>query len=322
MLRFEDMNRTEPILGIVVPCYNEEAVLTDSAAKLALALAGLVAGKLVSADSFIAFVDDGSRDQTWALTCQIVAANPLFRGLKLAANVGHQNALLAGLLSYGPQADCLISIDADLQDDIAVMAEMVKKFQAGAEIVYGVRKERRVDSWFKRTTALAYYKILKWLGVKIVYNHADFRLIGRRALQALAEFREVNLFLRGLVPLLGFRTDTVYYDRLERLQGETKYSLRKMLHFAFEGITSFSVAPLRLISALGFLIFLGSLILSAYVVFGYFFLKVVSGWASTVLPMYLLGGIQLLALGIIGEYLAKIYREVKDRPRFIIEDQI
>jgi glycosyltransferase involved in cell wall biosynthesis len=293
----------------------------DSATKLADELGLLISADLVNPSSFIAFIDDGSRDQTWNLILDLASRDPIFRGLKLAANVGHQNALLAGLLSYAEAADCLISIDADLQDDLSKMAEMIKKYQDGFEVVYGVRQSRGVDSWFKRFTAETYYKILNILGVKIVYNHADFRLIGRQALEALGGFREVNLFLRGLVPLLGFKTTTVAYERKPRLLGESKYPLRKMLKLAFDGITSFSAMPLRFITTLGFVVFILSLGMSAYALLGLFYFKVVPGWVSIVLPMYLLGGIQLLAIGIIGEYLAKIYREVKNRPRFIIEEK-
>lgn len=316
------MNSKPPILGIVVPCYNEEAALSDSSTRLSDYLSQLIKAGEVTNASFIAFIDDGSRDDTWRIISDLAKGNMLFRGLKLSANVGHQNALLAGLTTFKENADCLISIDADLQDDIEAIGDMIKKFKEGNEIVYGVRAVRKTDSFAKRFTAETYYKLLKIFGVKIVYNHADFRLMSKKALDALVGFHEVNLFLRGLVPLLGFKTASVFYERKERRFGVTKYPLKKMLKLAFDGITSFSAVPLRMITVAGFLIFILSLFMSAYVVFGYLFLKVVSGWASIVLPMYLLGGIQLLAIGIIGEYLAKIYIEVKDRPRFIIEERI
>ncbi|MFA6459149.1 MAG: glycosyltransferase family 2 protein [Candidatus Paceibacterota bacterium] len=316
------MKSAEPTLGIIVPCYDEEAALNDSAERLTAEIKKLKDTGVISAKSFVAFVDDGSKDATWEIISGLTKKDNNIRGLKLAGNVGHQNALLAGLMSFRSEADCLISIDADLQDSIDVMGEMVKGYVGGAEIVYGVRSERTADSFFKRFTAESYYKLLALFGVKIVYNHADYRLLGSRALATLEGYGEVNLFLRGLVPLLGFRSITVTYERQERRFGSTKYPLRKMLRLAFDGITSFSSVPLRAVTLSGFAIFLASLVMSAYVIIGYILHNVVAGWASIVLPMYLLGGIQLLAIGIIGEYLAKIYTEVKRRPRYTVEEKI
>ena len=307
-----------PRLAIVVPCYNEEEVFEDSLTKLLSRLDTMVQNKEIANDSFVLLVDDGSRDKTWE---HIASYQTDFRviGLKLAHNVGHQNALLAGLLTVKNEVNCTISVDADLQDDIMVMSQMVQLYREGYEIVYGVRSDRQTDTLFKKYTAYAYYKILKWLGVDSIENHADFRLLGQKALTSLSEFQETHLFLRGIIPLLGYKTTQVYYERLPRLAGESKYSLSKMLALAWNGITSFSVAPLRIISALGFLIFSASLFMLIWIFISNMIGRTIPGWASTVLPIYFIGGIQLLAIGVIGEYLGKIYLEVKKRPRFIKE---
>ena len=308
-------------LGIVVPCYNEEAVLPVTAKKLMALLANLASAGQVSADSAIYFVDDGSKDRTWPIIEAMASADAQIHGIKLSRNQGHQNALIAGLLET--PGDALVSIDADLQDDVNVIEEMVRHHLAGFEIVYGVRKARRTDTFFKRSSARLYYRLLARMGVDIVEDHADYRLMGRRALDAMRGYPEVNLFLRGIVPLLGFRATTVYYDRAERFAGESKYPLRKMLALAIDGVTSFSVVPLRMISALGFLVSLFSTLMIAWAVYGKLFAgDALPGWASSVIPIYFLGGIQLLSIGVLGEYIAKIYLETKRRPRFLIEKMI
>lgn len=307
-------------ISIVVPCFNEEEVLDTTAEELLKVIDKLVAEQLCD-EGKICFVDDGSKDATWQLIENWTARDKRVSGLKLTRNVGHQNAVIAGL--FTATGDAVISIDADLQDDTDAIFEMVREHNQGAEIVFGVRGARDSDTGFKRLTAEGYYRLMQLFGVKLVFNHADFRLLSRRAITALMEFREVNLFLRGMVPLLGFRTSTVYYDRKARTSGVTKYSLSKMLALAWQGITSFSIAPLRFISYMGFIIFVASSGMSAYVILAKFLAdQVVPGWASTVLPIYLLGGIQLLSLGVIGEYLGKVYQEVKARPRFLIEKTI
>lgn len=308
-------------LSIIVPCYNEEAVLNETAVRLIELLAGLIGQGKVSNTSEIYFVDDGSHDRTWPTIEQLAGRDSTVRGIKLSRNRGHQLALLAGLLTV--PGDAVISIDADLQDDLSAIEGMVDAHAAGAEIVYGVRKRRRTDSVLKRFTAERCYALLAGIGVEIVFNHADFRLLGRQAIDALSQFGEVNLFLRGLIPQLGFSTTTVYYDRAERFAGESKYPARRMLALAWDGITSFSAVPLRLITGLGFLISLGSLAVAVWAIcVRLFTTAAVPGWASTVVPMYLLGGIQLLSIGIIGEYLAKTYMESKRRPRFFIEKTV
>jgi glycosyltransferase involved in cell wall biosynthesis len=314
--------KEKPTIGIVVPCFNEEEVIGDTAKTLIAVLSDLERGGLVSKKSFIGFIDDGSRDLTWSLIENLQASHAQIKGLKLARNSGHQRALLAGLLTFHTVADALISIDADLQDDTSAITEMVKKFIDGSEIVYGVRRRRDSDSWFKRYSALLFYHLMKFLGANLVYNHADYRLTSRRVIEVLEKYPEANLFLRGVFPLIGFSNTSVYYDRKARMAGVSKYPFFKMLSFAWEGVTSFSIKPLRLVTLLGTFIFGVSLVLSGYVLFSRFFLQVVPGWTSIVLPIYLLGGIQLLAIGILGEYLGKIYQEVKHRPRFIIEKEI
>jgi len=308
-------------LVIVVPCYNEEAVLPETIGRLTRLLADLIARGKVGADSRISFVDDGSRDRTWALIEEAAAASPLVAGLKLSRNRGHQAALMAGLLNA--DADAVISIDADLQDDLAAIEAMVDAHAQGADVVYGVRRRRDVDSFAKRFTAETYYRLLGLLGVEVVFNHADYRLLSRRVLAALAGYRESNLFLRGIIPQLGFPSAIVHYDRAERFAGESKYPLRRMLSFAWQGITSFSAAPLRLITTIGVLVSAGSFGVAAWALWLRLFTSdAVPGWTSTVVPMYFLGGVQLLCIGIIGEYLAKIYLEVKRRPAYFVEKRV
>ncbi|WP_423799444.1 glycosyltransferase [Neobacillus sp. SAB-20_R2A] len=309
----------EPILTIVVPCYNEEEVLPETMVKLQQQLEELIADSLVSKQSKLLFVDDGSKDRTWELIYKEGLGNKYVRGLKLARNVGHQNALVAGLLAAKDFSDCVISIDADLQDDIQAIREFVIKFNEGSEIVYGVRKGRETDTFFKRSTAQGFYKMMRKLGVDLVYNHADFRLMSKRALHELERFKEVNLFLRGIVPLLGFRTDVVYYDRLERQAGETKYPLKKMLAFAFDGITSFSVSPIRFVLVIGFVSFLMSLFFGGYFLALKFLGNTETGWTSLITSIWLIGGLQLIAIGLIGEYIGKIYKETKQRPKYIVD---
>lgn len=306
------------ILGIVVPCYNEEAVIPETAQRLLALLTRLTEAQLVDHTSKIWFIDDGSTDRTWSLIEDFSRHDVRVRGIKLSRNRGHQNALLAGL--FTAEGDVLVSIDADLQDDVNVIETMVRESHAGADIVYGARRKRESDSAFKRVTAEAFYRLLAAMGVETVFNHADFRLMSRRAIESLKEFRETNLFIRGIVPLIGYRSAVVYYDRAERFAGESKYPLRKMFGLALDAITSFSVVPLRLITLVGFLVFAATLVITGWIVWTRFFTEnAVPGWASTVLPMYLLGGIQIFCIGIIGEYLGKIYKETKARPRFIIE---
>lgn len=307
-------------LAIVVPCYNEEDVLPETIKRLDELLAGLTASAKISPDSGIYLIDDGSRDRTWALISEHGAVNPRVHGVRLSRNRGHQNAVLAGLAAA--EGDAIVTIDADLQDDVAVIEKMVDLHAAGTDIVYGVRQSRASDTGFKRITAEAYYKILGAMGVQIIFNHADYRLMSRRALAALAQFTEVNMFLRGIVPQLGFTTATVTYDRAERFAGESKYPLRKMLALAMDGITSFSVAPLRMIAGFGMAVCLFSAFMIAWVLIGKLTGRVFPGWASTVLPTYFLGGVQLFSIGVIGEYVGKIYLETKRRPRFFIEEKI
>ncbi len=307
-----------PSLAIVVPCYNEEQVLPETSRRMSGLIRELIAEGKVSRASAVYFVDDGSKDRTWLLIEQFAAEDRHVKGIKLSRNRGHQNALLAGL--FTADGDAVVSIDADLQDDIGAIREMVERFRAGTEIVYGVRRRRQTDSRFKRLTANLFYRLMRALGADSIHNHADYRLMSRRAVDSLKQYREVNLYLRGIIPLLGFRSEIVYYDRAKRFAGESKYPLRKMIALALEAITSFSVVPLRVISLLGFAVFMGSMAVSAWVLWVRFFsVDAVPGWASVVLPMYFLGGVQILCIGVIGEYLGKLYAEVKARPRFLIE---
>ncbi len=305
-------------MGIVVPCYNEEEVLPETARRLSLLLQGMMASGHAAEDSQVVFVDDGSQDRTWELIENLASADTRIGGIKLSRNRGHQNALLAGL--YTCEADVLLSVDADLQDDIQVIPEMLLAYERGAQIVYGVRKDRSSDGFFKRASAQSFYRLMSALGAESIYNHADFRLMSRRAIEALKGFRETNLFLRGIVPLVGFKSAIVYYSRAERFAGESKYPLRKMLALALDAVTSFSVAPLRFITGLGFVVFLLSAVMGVWILWVKLFTdRAVPGWASTLLPVYLLGGIQIFCLGVIGEYLGRVYQETKARPRYIIE---
>ena len=306
-------------LYLAIPCYNEEAVLRDSAAKLLRKYETMMTEHKITFDSRIVFIDDGSRDRTWQIIEELHGENPVFQGIKLTRNRGHQNALLCGLMTLKDKADAVISIDADLQDDIEVFDEMVAKFEEGCDVVYGVRSKRETDTFFKRFTAEAFYKILNRMGAKVIFNHADFRLMSRRALEAFSLYKETNIFLRGMVPLIGYKSDIVTYERSERLAGESKYPLKKMLALAWEGITSLSIQPIRIITWAGLIIFLISLVMIIYSLISYFVGAAVSGWASTLCSIWALGGLQLLAIGIIGEYIGKIYLEAKRRPRYIVE---
>ncbi len=307
-------------LAIIVPCYNEEEILPETNRQLNVILNRMVERNKIAPESYIYYVDDGSKDRTWQLIKDICLENPCVGGIKLARNVGHQNALLAGLMTV--KGDVLVSIDADLQDDVDIIEQMVDEYNVrGVEIVYGVRRRRDTDTAFKRMTAQTFYRFLHFMGVDIVLNHADFRLMGRRAIQALQEFREINLFLRGIVPLLGFQSSIVYYDRKARFAGKSKYPFKRMFALALNGITSFSVTPLRMITTLGFIIFFFSSMLGFWGLLAAMFSdSTIPGWASTVVPVYFLGGVQVFCIGILGEYIGKIYWEVKQRPRFIIEE--
>ena len=303
---------------LVVPCYNEEEVLRETASRLKDKMQVLISNKVISDKSRITFVDDGSKDKTWSIIEELNSNDKIFSGVKLSRNRGHQNALLAGLMTVKDYCDAAISLDADLQDDINVIDKFIEKFNYGCDVVYGVRSERKTDTVFKRTTAQGFYKIMKALGVDIVYNHADYRLMSKRALDSLQDFKEVNLFLRGIVPLIGYKSDVVLYERNERFAGESKYPLKKMLSFAFEGITSFSVKPIRLILIVGILMFISSLAAILYFLIIWMAGKTVQGWTTVVASIWMLGGIQLLCLGVIGEYIGKIYIESKERPKYII----
>lgn len=307
-------------LAIVVPCYNEEEVLKIASKALREVLDDLVLKEKIAQDSFILFVNDGSRDKTWDLIEEEHASHPVqVCGVKLAGNVGHQFALTAGLITAKDMCDVTISIDADLQDDVAVIEEMIDKYHEGSDIVYGVRRERKTDTFFKRTTAQAFYKIMALMGVKTVYNHADFRLMSQRAVEQFSQYQETNLFLRGMMPLIGYQTDQVFYDRKERVAGESKYPLKKMLALAFNGISSFSVKPISLILGMGIFIISCSVLAAIYAFISYFTGHVVQGWTSLILSIWFLGGLQLLAIGLVGQYIGKIYIEVKHRPRYNIE---
>ena len=306
-------------LMVVIPCYNEEEVLPETSRRLVAKMDSLMQKGLITPDSRVLLVNDGSRDRTWPMIEELHRQNPLFEGVKLSRNRGHQNALLAGLMTARNRCDISISMDADLQDDMDAMDRFIEKYNEGCDIVYGVRNKRDTDTVFKRETALFFYRLMKGLGVDITYNHADYRLMSNRALNALAQFGEVNLFLRGLAPLVGFQSDVVTYDRSERFAGESKYPLKKMLAFAIDGITSFSVKPLRLITTVGMGIFVISLFMLLYALISWITGQTVVGWTSTLASIWMIGGIQLLSLGIIGEYVGKIYNETKHRPRFIIE---
>lgn len=309
-----------PILYIVIPCYNEEAVLPVTSGMFLQKIKDLSAAKKISDDSRVLFVNDGSKDKTWEIICDLAKQDTHFEGVCLSRNRGHQNALLAGLMTAKEKADVTISIDCDGQDDINAMDAMVDEYLAGMDVVYGVRSKRVTDTWFKRTTAEGFYKVMKALGADIVFNHADYRLMSRRALEGLADFKEVNLFLRGLVPLVGYRCSSVYYERADRLAGESHYPLKKMLAFAFDGITSLSIKPIRVITSLGFFISFVSVLGILWTLLTKLFGVTVSGWTSMICAIFFMGGVQLLCLGVIGEYIGKIYNETKARPRFIISE--
>ena len=310
-----------PRLYIVIPCYNEEAVLPITAPLFRDKLLSLSSQGKISPDSRVLFVNDGSKDSTWNLICQLAKEDEHYEGICLSRNRGHQNALLAGLMEAKDKCDITISIDCDGQDDINAMDEMVDEYLSGAEIVYGVRSKRETDTFFKRFTAESFYKLMKWMGADTVFNHADYRLVSSRALKEFSNFREVNIFLRGMFPLVGFKSTCVYYERHERIAGESHYPLKKMLALAFDGITSLSIRPIRLITGLGVFISLVAFALIVYALVSYFTGNVVSGWASSLIVTCFLGGIQLISLGVIGEYVGKIYMETKARPRFIISER-
>lgn len=310
--------KKEPILYVVVPCYNEEPVLEETTKRLKIKLEKLIKGKEISAKSKVMYVNDGSKDKTWELIQKIHEKEKLFTGLTLSRNRGHQNALLGGLMTAKNYADIVISMDADLQDDINAIDEMVKKYKEGNDIVYGVRSARKKDSFFKRITAEGFYKFMKVLGVDCVYNHADYRLTSKRVLEEFSNFKEVNLFLRGMFPLVGFKSDVVYYERSERFAGESKYPLKKMLNFAWDGITSFSIKPLRLICTIGFLILFISIILMIFFLVSAILGTAIKGSDLLLISIWFIGGVQLISTGIIGEYVGKMYSETKHRPRYII----
>lgn len=309
-----------PILYIVIPCYNEEVVLPITSDLFLNKLQELQQAGKIDQESRVLFVDDGSKDKTWSVIRNLMQKDTHFEGLKLSRNRGHQNALLAGLMTAKDYADITISIDCDGQDDVNAMDKMIDEYQDGAEIVYGVRAARETDTSFKRSTAKGYYKLLNLLGAEVVYNHADYRLMSRRALEGLAQFKEVNLFLRGLIPLVGFKSSSVYYDRKERIAGKSHYPLSKMLALAFNGITSLSVRPLKMITGLGFLMSLISVIAVVVTVIIKLVGYTVQGWTSLLCVVFLLGGIQIFCLGVIGEYIGKLYAESKGRPRYILEE--
>ncbi|MBE6861441.1 MAG: glycosyltransferase family 2 protein [Ruminococcus sp.] len=311
------------ILYMVVPCYNEEEVLHETAKQLKEKYQSLRERQLISAKSRVVFVNDGSKDKTWQIIQELHQSDPdFFSGINLAHNSGHQNAVLAGLMTVKDICDMAITMDADLQDDINTIDAMVEKYYEGNQVVYGVRSERKTDTFFKRFTAEGFYKFMKVMGADVVYNHADFRLMSKRVLQELANFKEVNLFLRGMVPLIGFQSTSVFYERHERFAGESKYPLKKMLSFAMNGITSFSVKPLKLITSLGFFMTIVSIIAFIWAFISKLIGDTELGWSSTICSIWLIGGLQLLCLGIIGEYIGKIYAEVKQRPRFIVAEFI
>lgn len=309
-------------LYIVIPCYNEEPVIEETVSRLTKKLDSMTEKELISNDSRIMLVNDGSKDATWNIIEKMFSSNKYVTGVSLSRNRGHQNALLAGLFEAAKYADMVVSMDADLQDDIEVLDDFVSKYYEGCQIVYGVRKSRKRDTFFKRTTALGFYRLMNMLGVELVYNHADYRLMSRRAISELENYSEVNLFLRGIIPMIGFQTGTVEYDRGERFAGESKYPLSKMIYFALDGITSTTVRPIRMITAMGFLIAMISVIFLIYVIVGHFAGGTVTGWTTVVVLICLFGGLQILCIGIVGEYIGKIYLETKRRPRYIIQDKL
>ncbi len=309
-------------LYLAIPCYNEQEVLYDTTNKLTAKFDSLINEGKITSDSKIVYIDDGSKDRTWEIVEELHRSNKYVNGVKMSRNRGHQNTLYGGLMTIKDDCDCVISIDADLQDDINTFDEMLRDFENGSDIVYGVRSKRATDTAFKRMTAQAFYKILSALGAEVVYNHADFRLMSRRALDSLADFKEVNLFLRGLVPLIGYKTSVVEYERSERLAGESKYPLKKMLGLAWDGVTSLSMKPIRMITSLGAIVFCVSIVILIYSFIMWAIGNTVSGWTSTVVSIWAIGGLQLLAIGIVGEYIGKIYMETKQRPRFIVDKEL
>lgn len=309
-------------LFIVIPCYNEEEVLIETTKRLKEKLSSLIKNKIISKESKVMYVNDGSKDNTWELIKEISNKEENFTGITLSRNRGHQNALVAGLITAKNYADVVISMDADLQDDINAIDEMLAKYNEGYDIVYGVRSARKKDTFFKRFTAEGFYKFMGAMGVDIVYNHADYRLTSKKVLNEFQNYKEVNLFLRGIFPLIGFKSDKVYYERAERFAGESKYPLKKMLNFAWDGITSFSVKPLRLIATMGFIVLFVSFIIMIYTLIQKITGNTVDGWAFLSISIWFIGGLQMLSIGIIGEYIGKMYNETKARPRYIISDSL
>ena len=312
--------KRKQILYLVIPCYNEQEVLHETARRLREKMESLMEREMISRESRIMFVNDGSRDRTWEIIRELHESDPIYQGVKLSRNRGHQNALLGGLMTAKEYADMVISMDADLQDDIDVVDQFVEKYYEGCEIVYGVRSARKTDTFFKRFTAEGFYKLINFMGGEVVFNHADYRLMSRRALDELAKYKEVNLFLRGIVPMIGFQTGIVTYERHERFAGESKYPLKKMLALAVDGITSLSIKPIRAIVLLGMLIFLCSIAMLIYSLVQHFLGNTSIGWTSLIVSIWPIGGLQLLAIGVIGEYIGKIYLETKERPKYIIEE--
>lgn len=310
------------VLYLVIPCYNEEEVLPETSRQLLDKMNSMIASGKISAESRIVFVNDGSKDRTWELIAELHSKNKMFQGIKLSRNKGHQNALLAGLMTVKDYCDAAISLDADLQDEIDAIDKMVDKYYEGCDVVYGVRSARDTDTFFKKFTAEGFYKLIRSMGAEVVFNHADYRLMSRRALDGLQEFKEVNMFLRGVVPMIGYKNDTVTYERKERFAGETKYPLKKMIAFAWEGITSLTTRPIRIITAAGIGIFVVSIIMLIYSLIRHFMGATEIGWTSVIVSIWALGGLQLLAVGIIGEYIGKVYLESKKRPKFIVEEYL
>ncbi|MET1249210.1 glycosyltransferase family 2 protein [Sporolactobacillus sp. STCC-11] len=308
-----------PLLTIVVPCYNEEAVLYETIKELSNVLSDLVNNDLINSKSILLFVDDGSSDETWSIIEKKSEVIPFIHGLKLSRNFGHQGALIAGLETAKAYSDCVISIDADLQDDVQAIKKFIEKYRDGYDIVYGVRDKRDTDTFFKRNTALAFYNLMGKMGVKLIPNHADFRLMSRRALDEFSKYQEENLFLRGIIPMLGFKSTKVYYDRKERFAGESKYPLKKMISFALDGLTSFSIVPIKMVSFTGFILVLIGVCIAIYTLFEKIFGNTITGWTSLMISIWIIGGMQLLAIGVIGEYVGKIFKETKNRPRYTVE---
>lgn len=316
------MNNSIPILYVVVPCYNEEEVLEETTKRLSAKLNTMIESTGIHPDSRILYVNDGSKDRTWEIIKDYFKNNSLVTGINLSRNRGHQNALLAGLMTAKDYADIVISMDADLQDDINVVDEFVSKYQGGADIVYGVRSSRKKDTFFKKYTALFFYRVMERMGVEIVYNHADYRLMSKRAIEGLEQFKEVNLFLRGIVPMIGYPSDTVEYERDKRFAGESKYPLKKMIAFAIDGITSCSVKPIRVITTTGIVVSVLSFLFLVYIVIGHFLGGTIQGWATLAVLLCFFGGFQIMSIGIVGEYVGKIYLETKERPRYLLQDKL